>query len=190
MAETPLYTESGHFKDGIADLAAGTMGCFLSEFLCMAETPLYTESGHFKDGIADLAAGTMELYQTGIKCFSATLRLDGLRGLYAGFSYCFLGCLSRAGKLCEYWLLFLYFSPSVTFRGYHPFSSRFMCIMYKINAKLGICKILVEILYCNDNGLLERHESNISTLLAEAIFREGSRWLILYTMNWGRSDSL
>lgn len=76
MAESklePLYTEVSHVKDGIADLVAGTMG-----------------------GIANVAAGqpldTVKvklqtfptLYQTGVKCFVETLRMEGIRGLYAG----------------------------------------------------------------------------------------------------------
>uniref|UniRef100_A0A8R1Y4M6 ULP_PROTEASE domain-containing protein n=1 Tax=Onchocerca volvulus TaxID=6282 RepID=A0A8R1Y4M6_ONCVO len=89
-----LRSNIDHIKDGIVDLAAGTVGklflSFHSNSLCIIS------DDNFEGGIVNVAAGqpldTVKVkmqtfptfYPKGMQCFESILRTDGIRGLYAG----------------------------------------------------------------------------------------------------------
>ncbi|VDN08219.1 unnamed protein product [Thelazia callipaeda] len=78
--EELVYTDLGHIKDGIADLAAGTfslMNCFKGGVVnVIAGQPL--------DTVKVKLQTFPNLYRTGISCMKKTVKVDGIRGLYAG----------------------------------------------------------------------------------------------------------
>ncbi|VDM19981.1 unnamed protein product [Wuchereria bancrofti] len=63
----------GHIKDGIVDLAAGTVGGIVN-----------VATGQPLDTVKVKMQTFPTLYPRGIACFKSVLRLDGVRGLYAG----------------------------------------------------------------------------------------------------------
>ncbi|KAM3724091.1 Mitochondrial ornithine transporter [Dirofilaria immitis] len=67
------HSSIDHIKDGIADLAAGTVGGFVN---VVAGQPL--------DTVKVKMQTFPTFYPKGIGCFETILRVDGIRGLYAG----------------------------------------------------------------------------------------------------------
>ncbi|KAL4001828.1 Mitochondrial carrier family protein [Acanthocheilonema viteae] len=69
------YSSVNHIKDGIVDLAAGTVGGVVNVAV-----------GQPLDTVKVKMQTFPTFYPKGIRCFESILRLDGIRGLYAGTS--------------------------------------------------------------------------------------------------------
>ncbi|CAG9534951.1 unnamed protein product [Cercopithifilaria johnstoni] len=67
------YSKVNHIKDGIVDLAAGTVGGIVNVAV-----------GQPLDTVKVKMQTFPIFYPKGIRCFESILRLDGVRGLYAG----------------------------------------------------------------------------------------------------------
>ncbi|MFH4976703.1 hypothetical protein AB6A40_003412 [Gnathostoma spinigerum] len=67
------FSHIQHLKDGVIDLTAGTAAGIANVY---AGQPL--------DTVKVKMQAFPELYRNGVSCFRETLRLDGVRGLYAG----------------------------------------------------------------------------------------------------------
>uniref|UniRef100_A0A0R3RGZ9 Mitochondrial ornithine transporter 1 n=1 Tax=Elaeophora elaphi TaxID=1147741 RepID=A0A0R3RGZ9_9BILA len=68
-----LHSNVNHFKDGISDLAAGTVGGIVN-----------VAAGQPLDTVKVKMQTFPTLYPKGVLCFKSILRIDGIRGLYAG----------------------------------------------------------------------------------------------------------
>ncbi|EFO23633.2 carrier protein [Loa loa] len=68
-----LYSNVDHIKDGIADLAAGTVGGIVN-----------VATGQPLDTVKVKMQTFPTFYPKAMRCFESILRLDGIRGLYAG----------------------------------------------------------------------------------------------------------
>uniref|UniRef100_A0A1I8EF65 Mitochondrial carrier protein n=1 Tax=Wuchereria bancrofti TaxID=6293 RepID=A0A1I8EF65_WUCBA len=75
----------GHIKDGIVDLAAGTVGGIVN-----------VATGQPLDTVKVKMQTFPTLYPRGIACFKSVLRLDGVRGLYAGSFFMVAFCIGRS----------------------------------------------------------------------------------------------
>uniref|UniRef100_A0A915PD55 Mitochondrial ornithine transporter 1 n=1 Tax=Setaria digitata TaxID=48799 RepID=A0A915PD55_9BILA len=70
---TVQYSDPGHIMDGIIDLSAGTIGGIVN-----------VAAGQPLDTIKVKMQTFPTFYPSGIRCFKEIMRMEGIRGLYAG----------------------------------------------------------------------------------------------------------